>query len=218
VVALCDLGARNLTLRVLARFSDVLALPEVPAVVAVDMPIGLLDVAVQGGRQCDREARALLGSPRCSSVFPPPVRAALGATTHAAAQAANRASSPACIGLTLQTFGILRQLKEVDDVMTSSLQTRVFEVHPELSFLAMAGRPALHGKKKASGRAERIASLEAAGFRNVGARVAGAASDDVLDAVAACWSAERVHLGSAARVPAGPPPVDARGLRMEIWR
>jgi predicted RNase H-like nuclease len=217
VVALRDLGTQSLSVRWVANFTDVLALPEAPTFVAVDMPIGLLDAAAPGGRECDRQGRALLGSPRCSSVFTPPVRAALCATTHPTAHAMNRASSPAGIGVTLQAFGILRKLREVDDAMTPALQDRVFEVHPELSFLAMAGRPARHGKKKAAGRSERLALLAAAGFSGVPARVTGAAPDDVLDAVAACWSAERLHLGTAARLPAEQPPRDARGLRMEIW-
>jgi predicted RNase H-like nuclease len=108
VVALHDLGTRTLTLRVLPRFADVLSLSEAPIVLAIDMPVGLLDAAVAGGRACDREARALLGSPRCSSVLTPPVRAALAAHTHAAALVGNRASDPFRIGISLQAFVILR--------------------------------------------------------------------------------------------------------------
>jgi predicted RNase H-like nuclease len=149
VIALHDLARRTLAVRVVRAFSSVLALAEAPAVVAVDMPIGLLDAAVRGGRECDRQARALLGSPRRSSVFAPPVRAALAATTHAAACEANRASSGDCVGVTRQAFGIAGKLKEVDDAMTPALQGRVVEVHPELSFLAMAGRPARRAARPA---------------------------------------------------------------------
>jgi predicted RNase H-like nuclease len=218
VVALHDLRRRSLDVRVVPTFPEVLTLYEMPVVIAVDMPIGLLDVAVPGGRECDQQARALLGSPRSSSVFTPPVRAALTATTHASACAASRASSPAGIGITLQAFGILGKLKDVDDVMTPDLQARVFEVHPELSFLAMAGGPAKHGKKTHPGRAERLALLASAGFPSVPTRVAGAAPDDVLDAVACCWSARRIHQHAAVRLPATATPTDARGLDMAIWR
>jgi len=34
------------------------------AVITIDCPIGLLDGAVPGGRECDRQTRALLGVPR----------------------------------------------------------------------------------------------------------------------------------------------------------
>jgi predicted RNase H-like nuclease len=203
---------------VVSAFADVLALPEAPMVIGADMPIGLLDVAVRGGRECDRQARALLGAARRSSVFSPPVRAALGATTHARAHAANRASSSADIGVSLQAFGILGKLKEVDDAMTRAMQARVFEVHPELSFLAIGNRPPRHGKRTAAGRVERLALLASVGYSGVLQKVPGAGNDDLLDAAAACWTAERIHLGTATRVPAGRVPVDARGLRMEIWR
>ncbi len=48
-------------------------------------------------------------------------------------------------------------------------------------------------------------------------RVSGAATDDVLDALVACWTARRIHAGTAIRLPPTAP-VDARGLRMEPWR
>src|SRR5262249_18232362 len=44
----------------------------------------------------------------------------------------------------------------------------------------------------------------------------GAKPDDVLDACVAAWTAERKTIGRARRVPQAPP-VDTRGLRMEIW-
>ncbi len=37
-----------------------------------------------------------------------------------------------------------------------------------------------------------------------------------FDACVACWSAERILRGEAVRIP-DDPPLDARGLRMEIW-
>jgi predicted RNase H-like nuclease len=40
--------------------------------------------------------------------------------------------------------------------------------------------------------------------------------DDVLDALAAMWTAERVLAGTAVRLPENPP-VDDVGLRMEMW-
>ena len=43
---------------------------------AIDIPIGLMD----GPRACDKAARTKLGTPRGSSVFPPPCRAALAAS------------------------------------------------------------------------------------------------------------------------------------------
>lgn len=50
--------------------------------IGVDIPIGLSDT---GTRQCDLCARKLLGKPRSSSVFPPPVFEILDIATFAEA-------------------------------------------------------------------------------------------------------------------------------------
>ena len=39
---------------------------------------------------------------------------------------------------------------------------------------------------------------------------------DILDAHAACWTAQRIAEGQAARIPKHPA-VDGNGLRMEMW-
>jgi predicted RNase H-like nuclease len=52
------------------HFEDVLNLSEKPAIIAVDVSIGLPEVTRPGGRTCDRLARHLLG-PRSCSVFSP---------------------------------------------------------------------------------------------------------------------------------------------------
>ena len=73
----------------------------------------------------------------------------------------------------------------------------VVEVHPELSFMAHAGRAPgdpLPSKKTAAGRAARLAGLG----RWVPDAVADAPDgDDGLDALAAAWSAWRYATGAA---------------------
>lgn len=69
----------RMTARRCASFREVLTLPEKPVVLAVDMPIGLLDRPLPSGRSCDREARKLLRRPRASSVFTPATRPGLAA-------------------------------------------------------------------------------------------------------------------------------------------
>ena len=54
----------------------ILSLSEKPAIIAVDVPIGLPEVTRPGGRTCDRLARRLLG-PRHGSAFSPIGRIAL---------------------------------------------------------------------------------------------------------------------------------------------
>ncbi len=60
--------------QICGSFKDVLNLTPAPKVIAIDIPIGLLDTPEIGGRECDREARRLLKPPRASSVFSPPIR------------------------------------------------------------------------------------------------------------------------------------------------
>jgi predicted RNase H-like nuclease len=209
----------QLAWRVCARFDEVLALPERPAAIAVDMPIGLLERAAPGGRACDRAARGLLGRPRASSVFSPPTRPALLNDGYADAMARNGA------GMSKEAYNILPKIRELDGLLTPGVQSRVFEAHPELAFRALAGQPMRHSKKTPAGRRERLRCLRpvfGAAFRDplrvrleLGAgRVA---LDDVIDAYVLAHAARRIQTGQASRLPQGPVPVDARGLRMEIW-
>ena len=63
---------------------------------------------------------------------------------------------------------------------------------------------------------ERVAGVTQEQIESAAAELSGSAGlDDLLDAVAAAWSAQRVAEGSAQRLP-DTPPTDARGLRMEI--
>ena len=197
---------------VLGRFEELFHVPAPPSFVCVDIPIGLLEEPVQGGRECDRAARKILGQPRSSSVFSPPARPALSCPTFEEARA---------FGLNRQSFGILPKVRELDEVMTPDLQKRIREVHPEISFFIMAGlSPAEEAKKNKAGRSERLALLEEHFFQvREGLDlfpVKEAAPDDVLDAYACAWTAMRVFRGEAGRLPEEPDR-DAKGLEMAIW-
>ncbi|MEJ2060156.1 MAG: DUF429 domain-containing protein, partial [Gammaproteobacteria bacterium] len=202
--------------RLCTGFAQIIELPERPARTAVDIPIGLLDRARHGGRDCDKAARRLLVARR-NSVFSPPVRTVLSARDYSEALARNRASSEAHIGISRQTWGITPKIREVDGCMTPDLQERIVEAHPELAFLALAGRPMQHNKKHTAGYAERCNVLrEHYGSllpdihelrKQYGAR--RLAYDDILDACALALTARRVHLGKAQRLPDNAPPIDA---------
>ncbi len=62
---------RALRFELCAQFSEILALQPELLRAAIDIPIGLLDHPAQGGRECDRAARRVLGRGRQSSVFSP---------------------------------------------------------------------------------------------------------------------------------------------------
>jgi predicted RNase H-like nuclease len=191
--------------------------------VAIDMPIGFATSAEAGGRLCEKAARAMLGRGRTSSVFSSPCRAALEAADYPAASAANRDSSPHRRGLSKQSHALFPMMREIDEVMHPSLQDRVFEVHPEVSFTELArlnGQTIEGGKKSFLGANQRVRLLKDAGISITPllaqAKMLGASADDIIDAAVAAWTAQRRVSGLACRVPEFPN-TDANGLRMEIW-
>jgi predicted RNase H-like nuclease len=210
-------------LRVFARrcdtFREVLALPEKAVVLAVDMPIGLLERPLPGGRSCDREARKVLGRPRASSVFTPPTRPGLAAHDYSDVSRVNG------VGMSKEAFNILPKIREIDEAIAAPDQKRVFEAHPELAFTALAGAPTRHNKKTAAGRRERVRLLRrifGRAFQDpVRLRLEHAAAqvafDDVVDAYVLAHVADRIRRRLAVRLPAAEPERDKRGLRMEIW-
>jgi predicted RNase H-like nuclease len=124
--------------------------------------------------------------------------------------------------MTLQGFGILPKIREVDEIMTPDLQRRIVEVHPELCFYEMnRRRPVVEPKKTAEGRRLRIRLLEGVLGRGLFSVLesgpGGVGPDDVLDAMAVSWTAERVLRGREIRIPKERPR-DSRGLLMEIVR
>jgi predicted RNase H-like nuclease len=99
----------------------------------------------------------------------------------------------------------------------ASRDPRIFEVHPKVSFRAMNDGQLLRYRKKSSGGAfERIELLRRHGIDL--ARLNASALtplDDVLDAAAAAWSANRISLGIATSLPNPPEVVD--GHPVAIW-
>jgi predicted RNase H-like nuclease len=172
----------------------------VPPLVAIDIPIGLPDA---GPRRCDIAARHRLG-PRGSSVFPAPVRAVLDAADYAEANRVHRAVDGR--GLSKQAWNLVPKIREAERLAqrSSEWRFRLREVHPELSFALMSGgAPLRFPKKSPEGQRVRQALLsrvfgKAAVAGILAARVRRAAQvDDLLDAMAALWSGERLLRGEA---------------------
>lgn len=209
---------------VVATFAEVLAMEPAPAMIAVDIPIGLPDRVGPGGRVCDVAARTVLGQ-RQSSVFSVPSRAAVMETDYRAACSRALATSDPPRMVSKQAFNIFAKIREVDGLLTPALQQRVFEVHPEVAFVALNGWRPLDLPKKVKSRphepglALRRSLLLAAGYRaklfEAAVPRAVAGPDDILDAAAASWSAVRLLQGTARRFPENAD-LDSRGLRCEI--
>ena len=211
------------TVQKVRNLSEVFDSSSPPKILAVDIPIGLLDVYETGGRGCDREARRFLGPKRRSSVFPAPVRPVLKASSYAEACAASRVSARHGKKISKQTWAIVPKIREIDDLLRARpvLQEIVHEVHPEVCFCELAGRPMSCPKGSREGQVERRQALRQS-FGNLdeiverGRKEQRLATEDILDAVVACWSAVRLA-DRKGRSLVEPAPRDSAGLPMTIW-
>jgi predicted RNase H-like nuclease len=205
VVAVVDTG--GVRWRTAGDAAGVLEATDGCVAVGVDIPLGLPAGAAR--RPCDELAAARLGPAR-SSVFPAPPRPVLAARTHPEACAvAKRLTGRA---ISLQTFHIGPKVAEWEAV---DLPDAVVEVHPELAFRALAPEVVFASKRTVRGAGQRIAAL--ARWVDAGRALAdlpaGVGMDDLLDALAAAWSASRWAAGRA-EVLGGE--IDERGRAMRV--
>jgi predicted RNase H-like nuclease/catechol 2,3-dioxygenase-like lactoylglutathione lyase family enzyme len=191
-----------------------------PAVVAIDMPIGLADE--QQTRACDHAARQLLAGRRATSVFPTPVRAALLGRNHSEASAIN--AEYCGKRLSAQTYNLLPKIRELDDLLRRSAywQARLHETHPEVSFAAMnAGEALTDPKHSATGHARRRELIAARFGRDAFANARTLVSkqqandDDIADAFACLFTAERIANDEHVTLP-DRPEYDSEDLPMRI--
>jgi predicted RNase H-like nuclease len=226
IVAFVRSWGGDVVLGMFPRFADALGAAQHPAIVAVDIPIGLPERAGPGGRRAETLVRPLLGQ-RQSSVFSVPSRMAIETNDYRAACAVALATSDPPRKVSKQLFNIAPKIREVDAVLRArpAPALRVFEVHPEMAFWRLNGERALTEPKKVKSRcyepglALRRALLITAGLPAAVVNAAppkGAGPDDLLDALACAAIARRIHAGLARPFP-DPPEQDAVGLPMAIW-
>jgi len=191
------------------------------SLILIDIPIGLRD----GGskwRLCDIEAREHIKHRR-NSVFRAPCRAAILAETHEEASKVNKQITGK--GLSIQTWGIIPKIKEVDRFLTQNIDARdiIHEIHPEVCFWALNNRkPMIFNKKDKRGIQERKEVLlsvyptsrdifDYAERRYLRKEVA---RDDILDAIVAAVTASKQGQ-KLLTIPASPE-LDSKGLSMEM--
>jgi predicted RNase H-like nuclease len=180
----------------------------------IDMPIGF--VSGPAPRDVEPAMRAVLVG-KTSSVFPTPCRMALAEGVYHDASFVNEQA----LGKRLpkQTFMLFPKMREIDDLVRAFGQSRLREGHPEVSFAAMAGAPVLSKKRDQAGQSDRIRLLEAQGLPArtlLDGRLRGKmAADDILDAAALWWSADRFRRAQHRTLPPVPSQ-DAVGLEMSV--
>lgn len=206
-------------MRLCGTFLDVIAATQGCDILVVDMPIGLPD---QGCRACDGLGRKELGTAGQSRVFYAPPRPALAAQDWDQFKQLHWQGN-GC-GLSKQVYGLCIRLIDVDRVMTPARQARIMEFHPELAWARLGGAT-LPSKHTAAGILARLRLLRPCvpGIDVIDTvHVEASASpgiDDLLDAVVGLCVAAAIlaKLSPPYRLPVQNPPVDSKGLRMEIW-
>ena len=170
------------------------------SVTGIDMPIGLLDA---GRRDCDALARGEL--PGASArVFTTPPRAVL----ELGPMAPNEIAQDTCrnlmgVGVSRQALHLAPRILALDALLAADRSLVAVEVHPELSFAALAGR-VLDRKASPDGRQQRRDALRPWLHdvdRLLAERPRGVPVTDALDALAALWSAVRWRDGLARTLP-----------------
>jgi predicted RNase H-like nuclease len=118
-------------------------------------------------------------------------------------------------GLSQQAYALRTKILEAAAVANAS--DVVFEVHPEVSFRAMAHRPLAWPKTTWSGMWDRLDLLAQEGISlpHMPGPAAVVAVDDLIDAAAAAWSAARWAARAAQSVAAIE--ISDSGRRIGIW-
>ena len=195
--------------RVLETFVDVLDQRPSFATIALNAPVGSLEAFRVGGRDCDREARALLGR-RAGAIQSAPVRPQLD-------ENANGSDA----GLSAVTRKLLPRYREVAAEMAPYRQRTVYEVSSEMSFYQLNDdTPLRWSKRTQAGQEERRALLAKripGGERIFDYTMPRIPYSHMLDVAAFMWTARRIFARAAVRMPEDPQ-WDEQGLRMEILR
>jgi len=151
----------------------------------IDIPIGLPQ---RGYRDCDLAAKAIIGP----SVFLGARWNVWGFESYEAANAHYRIVKDTCISQ--QLWHLRHKLKEINQTITSEIQNRLFESHPELVFWRLNRKQTLPNKKTPEGRLRRIELVEEYGISRIKEWLdqrhgTGIRRDDLIDACACAIAA-----------------------------
>ena len=215
-----DLENGTLNSMIFKSAAELFAQTPTPAVFAIDIPIGLTD---SGPRQCDIQARRLLGARRGTSVFPAPIRPVLNVASREEADKIHRSIDGR--GVNVFSWNLYPRIRDVDIELqkNSHLRDKVYEVHPEISFRALNdGVPIIAAKRNPEGESIRRSLVEnhfgSGAFDEIRKNhyLKDVANHDINDAFAVLWTAERIYRREAEVIPAEIE-FDSVGLRMGIW-
>jgi predicted RNase H-like nuclease len=190
--------------RVNVELVDILQRRPTFSIVNMNAPIGATDISIRSERDCDREARELIGhsvgSLRWGSHAPP-----WGDDVESADNPSNY---------------LRARYGEIMDNMAPYLQRSICEGLPEMSFFQMNAEQPLRFEPRSDDgyheRRELVAKVPGVP-RILDAEIDGIDRFELLDVAALLWSSRRICSRAGKRVPAVPE-WDPDGLRMEIFR
>jgi predicted RNase H-like nuclease len=196
--------------RVIETFVDVLDQRPAFEAIALNAPIGLLEHYEPGGRPCDKEARAMVGSRRGAAIQSAPIRAQL-----------DEGFNGVEYGLSAVSRKLLPRYREVAIEMAPYRQRTVYEVNSELSFYQLNDdQPLRYSKRSLTGQEERRALLtkKIPGVERIlETKLPKVPHSHLLDVAAFMWTARRIFARAGIRLPQDPE-WDDEGLRMEYMR
>jgi predicted RNase H-like nuclease len=181
--------------------------------VGIDMPVGLTSGNTR--READDEARKFVGR-RASSVFPTYPREVYDTDGYDEAREMCVKLTHGVRSISRQAYALKARLREVQRLVET--RHNIYEVHPEVSFHEMAKSDLTFSKTSWNGMHERVNLLRAHGLDIPTAIpvIKDAGAEDILDAAAAAWSANRIANGTAKTLPKRPQ--EANGRQIAIWR
>ncbi len=188
----------------------------------IDIPVGIPEDSYT--RHCDELLRKELGSDYQSSVFNPPVRAALYAPTYA--EACIQSYSVTDKKVSLQAWNISDKIRQVDQLLqnNSSYTEKVCESHPELLFRILNGWESVQQRKQTrKGMKHRLNLLKSVReesesiYRELKEefRRKEVGEDDIVDAMVLAYFAHQSEQNGIQQLPENPS-ADSRGITMAI--
>ena len=181
--------------------------------IGIDIPLYL---SKTGKRRAEIEARFLLKKRACT-IFSPPTFNVLRAKNYIDAceinfkECGNRISK--------QSWNLFPKIKEAQKFLENNLtfQVGIFEIHPELSFMAMNDMNLIEASKKTDiGKKIRIKLIQkffpSFSFESVRKKYKKnqVQDDDILDCISVLWSTQRIVDNIAQSVPKKPEKINMK--------
>ena len=176
------------------------------AIAGIDIPLAIHE---KGFRMADAEARVLLKS-RASTIFSAPAKETLLSDNYNDACAINESICGKKISK--QSWFLFSKIKEARTIFCQAhKKIKLYEVHPELSFMAMndmrvieLGKKTDEGFKMRHKLGKKLFSKFDFEQTRANFKRCDVADDDILDAIAVLWSTQKIVANIASYVPKKP--------------